>query len=1414
MQPRILILTLVLLCMTPLAVSSACAQGERGLSVSQVDATWFPKVTVYVEAPVELGDVQPAQVRLTEDGARQQVTEVGGVGEEGAQPLTSIVLALDASSSMESAMEDAKAALSFVSNIGDFDRVAVVEFTNKVAVPQEATWERDDLSAAIEDIEPRRTTALYDAIMRGVELLSEEVERRAIVVMTDGKDVASAASLEEAIGAATEAGVPVHIIGLRTIALDGEPLQQIAEETGGHYHSTSEPEQLAGLYQEIAGGLQAQFAVTYETSNDDTDGKQRQVQVELAGEQMTASYRAPTWEEYRARREKALGARLERALEYTTEGKVEMAIDEFEMVLEIDEDNARARAGMALAYIKEGKVEIGLENLDLAIEAAPEDPQVQMTAALAYLEADEMQRATERLDLVLDLAPLDMDLRKQAGENYLVTGEYEKAIEALELVAEQRPDDAEAHFYLAKAYHKAGQRDEAFAQLHLVLKLKPDSVAAEKLSEQWRQGKPWERPGSRAGQEIVGPAGITLVWVPGGSFMMGSEVGYVDQKPVHRVELSGFWIGKTEVTNEQYAAFLNDAGPDDASEWLEVDDEDCEIERTGGRYEAKSGRGDHPVVEVSWYGAEAYCEHYGFELPTEAQWEYAARGPDSLRYPWGDEWQPDRLCWDENQGPGGRTFPVGSFPSGASWCGALDMAGNVWEWCADWYDSDYYGSSPTTDPTGPSSGDERVIRGGSWFNSASNCRGALRGRNTRDNTSADCGFRVARSCRHEAQARRTDEKIAFVSDRDGNYEIYVMNPDGSDVTRLTHDPALDYHPAWSPDGTRIAFASNREGNFDIYVMDPDGSNMRALTSGPKNDYSPSWSPDGRRLVFDRRAGDETVVTEADIFVINSDGTGSREVVGEGDGTHRTGHQFDPCWTADGKHVVYVWASDNQTPGASISISRINGNGSVGMYAFAGTESGEVLGFGRTLGPEWAPNDTALAVYALSDSGHDIGVVSGRGDVAAIQQGTDPSWSPDSSQLAYEGKETDPSGLDIFVCNRDGSDERRLTTHPAKDIMPAWGGTRTYSRGLLTERLHVLDAYWKRFDDTGIRGIEMGKDGRSATVQLQEKAHHFVRSDGDWVLREEARDQSSGASVQVVSEPAGAEVHVNGHLKGLTPCDVPVASATDEPRQYDIVVRADGYLPGYQPVELVKGCDESLEFDLQPAEALKPIIEERFDDVWKDDWGPQREYSIEALIDRGIMADVDGDDQLEFVVEVNLVPSRQLRDSWSHGEIRFPYLMACCDLGSTQPVLRRLHCVAEISHAGPISPVAHDVNHDGLAEVLVCEDAVFFAANRADYVLLDLSRQTSRELLRFTAVDDGQRPRGTDRTYFVEGRGTVVNRITWEHGKRYDRALVHSEFARFDNDGSIRETLEELGVRGKFEWSESEGKYVGHINMPE
>jgi formylglycine-generating enzyme required for sulfatase activity len=217
--------------------------------------------------------------------------------------------------------------------------------------------------------------------------------------------------------------------------------------------------------------------------------------------------------------------------------------------------------------------------------------------------------------------------------------------------------------------------------------------------------------------------GAVYVYVPGGTFNMGSNNGKENEKPVHQVTLGGYWIMRTEVTNALYSACVQAGGctaPND-SRWN------------------TSTYANHPVTNVNWGQANDYARWAGGSLPSEAQWEFACRGLDVYQYPWGDT-APDASRANYGDSTNGAK-PVGSYPAGASPYGALDMAGNVWEWTADWYDENYYGQSPTSNPTGPASGGGRVARGGS-YSSTDGVRCAYRNRNMPSFRSAYDGFRV------------------------------------------------------------------------------------------------------------------------------------------------------------------------------------------------------------------------------------------------------------------------------------------------------------------------------------------------------------------------------------------------------------------------------------------------------------------------------------------------------------------------------------------------------------------------------------------------------------------------------------------------------------------------------------------------
>ena len=248
--------------------------------------------------------------------------------------------------------------------------------------------------------------------------------------------------------------------------------------------------------------------------------------------------------------------------------------------------------------------------------------------------------------------------------------------------------------------------------------------ADSRLLSGWSESRDNDIAEGEAGYRIVQEdTGIELVYVPGGSFTMGTDDGATDADPTHLVELSPFWIGRTEVTLEQWAAVMG-WEPDPPTTGVDAKPNNPGDPSTYSHWEY-----DHSVVHVTWPRAEEFCDLTGLRLPTEAQWEYAARGPESLQYPWGDEWDPKRCIGSEGSPSRRGTEAVGSRPTGASWCGALDMAGNVSEMCRDWYDGHFY-EKPEAAERDPecldTSSGRRVARGGCWFDSDHFCCSSTR----------------------------------------------------------------------------------------------------------------------------------------------------------------------------------------------------------------------------------------------------------------------------------------------------------------------------------------------------------------------------------------------------------------------------------------------------------------------------------------------------------------------------------------------------------------------------------------------------------------------------------------------------------------------------------------------------------------
>ena len=232
---------------------------------------------------------------------------------------------------------------------------------------------------------------------------------------------------------------------------------------------------------------------------------------------------------------------------------------------------------------------------------------------------------------------------------------------------------------------------------------------------------------------------LDMVPIPAGKFSMGFQDGDEDERPVHTVVLDAFWIDRYEVTNGQYQAFLEALEYPPPIYWGD------------SRFKGL----EQPVVGVAWVDADAYCRWAGKRLPTEAEWEKAARGTEGRIYPWGDKFDGVRLNWrghadyarDPDPVADGYVFtaPVGSYADGVSVYGIHDLLGNVWEWCADWYDENVYEIHAAQNPKGPSEGLTRVLRGGAWIDYQSNLRTTNRMRAFPTLKHMDIGFRCAKT---------------------------------------------------------------------------------------------------------------------------------------------------------------------------------------------------------------------------------------------------------------------------------------------------------------------------------------------------------------------------------------------------------------------------------------------------------------------------------------------------------------------------------------------------------------------------------------------------------------------------------------------------------------------------------------------
>ncbi|MHC5040261.1 MAG: SUMF1/EgtB/PvdO family nonheme iron enzyme, partial [Planctomycetota bacterium] len=370
---------------------------------------------------------------------------------------------------------------------------------------------------------------------------------------------------------------------------------------------------------------------------------------------------------------------------FLREGKDEEAAAAFQKALDIH-DHAEAKRGFA-----EAKSNLLLAEGDKAVEEGRDPEAVQAyEKAKALLEGENLT-VPERIDKAVAECQgriketVKQDLYTQT-EPLIQAGKWEEVKALIKAHLARHGPDAELETLLKEAEERTT----------------PTKAVPVTQNEQGFDQKTNPKDGT------------LLIRIPEGEFVMGTNGGDKDQQPRHKVFLSSYWIAQTEVTNDQFARFLNEKGSDkDSNGNRMVYSTAVGLKKSGDVWEPQKGYGKHPVVGVTWYGAKAYCLWAGGDLPTEAQWEKAARGEKGAKYPWGSGSPSSSVAvyGASHKSP----QPVGSKPKGASPYGVLDLMGNVWEWCRDAYSATTYKRDHDRDPIREGTlSSKRVLRGGAY----------------------------------------------------------------------------------------------------------------------------------------------------------------------------------------------------------------------------------------------------------------------------------------------------------------------------------------------------------------------------------------------------------------------------------------------------------------------------------------------------------------------------------------------------------------------------------------------------------------------------------------------------------------------------------------------------------------------------
>ncbi|MCY3021008.1 MAG: SUMF1/EgtB/PvdO family nonheme iron enzyme [Planctomycetota bacterium] len=562
--------------------------------------------------------------------------------------------------------------------------------------------------------------------------------------------------------------------------------------------------------------------------------------------------------------------------------------------------------------------------------------------------------------------------------------------------------------------------------------------------------------------EVLQPkSGGELVLLPAGPFVMGDKAGRPDETP-HTVSVSSFYIDRHPVTQEFYQRVM-DANPS---------------KRRGAK---------NPVEQLKWTEAARFCNKCseldgltpcydektwgcnlaadGYRLPTEAEWEYACRAGSTTQYCYGDD--PRLLpqyAWLAPQS-GGTPRPVGQkLPN--RW-GLYDMHGNVWQWCNDYYAADYYKESPQEDPTGPKTGDKRVLRGGAWDCPPERCRAGYRFKEfptfgdvcegydsyafrrvknpvksaasspyplpqgERGTAAPPSGAGTATATPPQTPPAKTGQEktaappptppsrdagkldparltgtLVFVSERGGSLDIWRMHASGARPKQLTNDGQPHADPRFSPDGKRIMYTVLRGGFPEVWLMNRDGSEPKAVTKGAQAD----WSPDSKAIIF---------IRDKQAYVRDLAAASEKRVTPE-----MWERCTAPAWSPDGTRFAV----------SSRHLAQIG----IFILSFDGKENRQLKTEDPSCTPRWSHDGKRLLCQTVKGHVHQVGVDGANWDQITFGADTqhEPRYSPDGTMLLFcRGTE---GAWQICVKRLDGDEMEsvQLTTE-GSNLLPDW-----------------------------------------------------------------------------------------------------------------------------------------------------------------------------------------------------------------------------------------------------------------------------------------------------------------------------------------------------------------------------------------